>query len=92
MCICKCAYVFTITICNEPNTVETDIPHMMNNFQVHRAVNFCLHQHWRLDYGHWIPYAVLKKLQFGIAQLNVSAMLKRNVYLGVLLKQTIIYL
>ena len=55
MCICKCAYMCTSMICNEPNTVETDIPPIMNNFQVYRAVNICLHQQWMLDDGHWMP-------------------------------------
>ena len=61
MHICKCAYMFTSMIGNEPNTVETDIPPIMNIFQVYRAVNFCLHQHWMLDDGHWMPYAMLTK-------------------------------
>ena len=43
--------MFTSMICNEPNTAETDIPPIMNNFQVYRGVNFCLHQHWMLDNG-----------------------------------------
>ena len=50
----KCQYMFTSMICNEPNSVETDIPPIMNNFQ---AVNFCLHQCWMVDDGHWMPYA-----------------------------------
>ena len=40
---CKCAYMFTSMISNEPNTVETDIPPLTNNFQVYRTVYFCLH-------------------------------------------------
>ena len=51
----------TSVICNGPNTVETDIPSIMNNFQVYRAVNFYLHQYWMLDDGHWTPYTVLTK-------------------------------
>ena len=51
----------TSVICNGPNTVETDIPPIMYNFQVYRAVNFCLHQHWMLDDGHCTPYTVLTK-------------------------------
>ena len=45
----KCPYMFTSMICNEPNTVETDIPPIMNNFQ---AVIFCLHHCWIMDDGH----------------------------------------
>ena len=58
MCICKCAYMLTSMICNEPNTVETDLPPFMNNFQICRAVNFCLQWHWILDDVWWTLDAV----------------------------------
>ena len=50
--------MFTRMICNRLNTAEDDSPPIVNNFQVYRAVNFCLHQHWMLDDGRWTLDAV----------------------------------
>ena len=68
--------MFTSMICNEPNTVENDIPPIMNNFQVYRAVNFL--STLMLDAGQWTLDTVqcANKIMTGIAQLSFSAVLK----------------
>ena len=50
--------MFLSMIYNEPNTVETDIPPIMNNFQVYRAVKIKILSKMMLDAGQWTLDAV----------------------------------